>query len=230
MEIRILNNTNIFGIEIKEVMMPDSAAIIKNTIEVLNPLFKDKPENLPYSCRNGMTTIYYKVKQDLVSIVDLTLIEQFVTEQAQIYWNDLHFNPKLKVEIINSWANMGPPGTDVWPHQHAPTPITAVFYLQGESGDLVLENPMEALLAQQPYEMTFSQRLFNHNIKPTPGKLVLFPGWIKHYANTNESNQDRIVLAFNLFGRGGLDDMFGKGDSRTEKFKEKFTHIQDTWK
>jgi ectoine hydroxylase-related dioxygenase (phytanoyl-CoA dioxygenase family) len=31
-----------------------------------------------------------------------------------------------------------------------------------------------------------------------PGRIILFPGWLKHYTEANQSDQDRVILSFNL--------------------------------
>jgi ectoine hydroxylase-related dioxygenase (phytanoyl-CoA dioxygenase family) len=45
-----------------------------------------------------------------------------------------------------------------------------------------------------------AQNLYNHqrwHVIPEQGKLVMFPAWITHFAESNQSNEDRISFAFN---------------------------------
>jgi hypothetical protein len=66
-----------------------------------------------------------------------------------------------------------------------------VYYIKatGNEGNLRLINPL-----------TYDKFVVDLNFEITPitGKLILFPGWLKHQVLQNNSNNERISLAFNL--------------------------------
>ena len=37
-----------------------------------------------------------------------------------------------------------------------------------------------------------------YSLKPKPGHLILFPGWVKHYVPEQQCDHERIILAGNL--------------------------------
>ena len=39
---------------------------------------------------------------------------------------------------------------------------------------------------------------FTWEIEPEPNKMLVWPAWIDHYTLPNNSNEDRISLAFNI--------------------------------
>ena len=233
-----MNTQQVFGIPIKEVMMPNYEQVIKEAKLQILPLFDNivpdekrvKAGSAYYSGLTGSKSVYFDVKQDLASQVDITAIKNWVEEQATEFWKDLQLNPRLTPKVINSWCNLGPPGSCVWPHQHTPVVINCVFYLDSteEMGNLMLQNPMEQILAHQPYEMTYGVREFDHELKAVTGKLVMFPGWVKHYTRPNLTNEVRMSMALNVIGIGGINALLGKDDDRTVEMRSKYTSWDET--
>ena len=35
-------------------------------------------------------------------------------------------------------------------------------------------------------------------VQPEDGTLLLFPGWLEHETEENESDEDKIIVSFNL--------------------------------
>jgi hypothetical protein len=64
-----------------------------------------------------------------------------------------------------------------------------------------LVHPNEQILGRLPYYETEESKqgryFFDHLVKPKAGKLVLFPGWLYHKTQVNESDHERIVLGLN---------------------------------
>ena len=218
--------------------MPNYEAVIQEIGGKVAKLFDNQiPESKVvkagsayYSGLTGTRTIYFDVKQELASFIDISPITNFVEEQCKIFWKELRFNPRLTPKVLNSWANLSGPGSAIWPHHHTPAPLTAVFYLNAipEMGNLVLQNPMEAVLATAPYETTYSIREFDYTVKSETGKLVIFPGWIKHYVTENLTKDTRFSMAFNIIGLGGTNALLGKDDDRTVELRSVYTPIEKT--
>lgn len=88
-----------------------------------------------------------------------------------------------KYYLIDMWSNLGPPGTYVKPHNHYsesfPNSISGVFYLQKpkNSGNFVMEDK---------------------EILVETGDLILFESTAMHWTKKNQSNENRIVISFNL--------------------------------
>ena len=236
-----------FGIPVKELMMPNYEQVIAELKPKLLPLFdniipEDKliKEGAVYMSRKtGSRTVYYDIKQELHQDVDISIIKNWVEEQATEFWKELKLNPELVPTVINSWCNICPPNSLVWPHNHIPITLTCVFYLDAtpQKGNLILQNPMEAILAHLPYEQTYSSREFNYEIEAVTGKLAMFPGFIKHFTRPNESTEDRMSMSFNVIGVGGLNKMLGKtavenglgsDTKRTDELRRKFTPVYET--
>lgn len=199
-------NLNIFPITVKEIFIPDFDTIAQDAIDNIMPLF-DKPEECTHDfSMDGGLSLYYKYNR-LADTIDLSKIINFVNIQAGLYWEELNYSKHLKPYVLNSWANITPPGGHWASHNHSPAPLSGVVYLKSspEMGNLILENPLESLLSCQPYEFDFKPKLFGHEIKSETGKLVLFPGYLKHRTQPNPSNELRIVIGFNIGCRGQVN-------------------------
>jgi uncharacterized protein (TIGR02466 family) len=97
----------------------------------------------------------------------------------------------VKIIIKDSWVTKFLPGDTAQIHDHRSDVLSGVYYIKamGNEGNLKLLNPLsyDNFVNDVSYEIT-----------PTTGKLVLFPGWLKHQVLQNNSANERISLAFNL--------------------------------
>tara|TARA_B100000029_G_scaffold226888_1_gene224654 strand:+ start:504 stop:1046 length:543 start_codon:yes stop_codon:yes gene_type:complete len=96
-----------------------------------------------------------------------------------------HHTRSIQVRLKEAWGNMLNPGDHVRNHDHRNAEICGVLYLtEGEP-------------------IYFPQ--YNINIKPTPGKFLLFHSMISHSVPTNQSLQERYSLAFNFYNQFEID-------------------------
>jgi uncharacterized protein (TIGR02466 family) len=114
--------------------------------------------------------------------------------------------PELQLKIVNGWVNINEPkGSNLhnnYYHMHGGYFTSFVYYakVDNDCGNLVLTPPHSMLdYVLNEHTMT-AQNLYNHqrwHVIPEQGKLVMFPAWITHFAESNQSNEDRISFAFN---------------------------------
>ena len=102
------------------------------------------------------------------------------------------------LEFTNSWINVMPKNSKIFPHIHQGSVISGAFYLNaGEgSGNFVIENPM---YSQQMAIMTKGDSSYTHvylEIEVSTGTLILFPSYLKHHVKGNEY-EGRTVMSFN---------------------------------
>ena len=85
-------------------------------------------------------------------------------------------------------------------HNHGCSDISGVYYYKtnGKDGDLFFQNPNLAM------GTTIYQSCMDaHRYSPETGRLLLFPGWLKHGVHTNETDNIRYSVSFNIdFGKG----------------------------
>jgi len=110
-------------------------------------------------------------------------------------------------EITTAWVNVNKPnGVSLQnnvPHLHPGRFWTFVYYVKAEPGcgNLNLTSPLKNMLGyaipNQVYSRLTPFNALQWSITPEPGKLIMFPGWIEHQADSNKSSADRISIAIN---------------------------------
>jgi len=204
-----MNVTDIFSQKIYEVSFPNYDEIKDSLINyVSNSLpnkFINEYDGHEHPIRNGALTVVYDRFADMNATIDHPILKQihdFINEHGRKYWEILNFSKLLNPYILQLWINAVPKGGFVASHNHNPTPISGVFYINAEPrmGNLFLENPLEILLGRTPMNSEGGKpfRNFDYEVQSTSGKLVLFPGWMKHYTKINSTDECRMSMAVNF--------------------------------
>ena len=108
--------------------------------------------------------------------------------------------------IGNMWANINPPGGYNRPHLHPNSHFSGVYYIKApkNSGQIVFNEPRSAAHMVMPEEkrrtsFTFVER---SSLDPLEGRIIMFPAWLWHCVEPNESNDIRISVSFNFIQKG----------------------------
>jgi len=110
-------------------------------------------------------------------------------------------NRKYDFDIETSWLTLNKKGHYSHLHHHADADISGVYYVKtnGNDGELIFENPNRLITTS--YLLNTWQESMHY--VPQEGKLILFPGWLIHRVNKNETDNERISFSFNvMFKRG----------------------------
>ena len=108
---------------------------------------------------------------------------------------------KNKLKITGMWSIINPTNASNARHIHSNNYISAAYYLKAPDncGDIVFYDPRSANVIRRPIINTMNKLNSNiFRITPKEGLLVLFPSYIHHSVKSNESNEERIVISFNI--------------------------------
>ena len=124
----------------------------------------------------------------------LPAIEQVITDMN---WE----KQKQSININNMWAIINTGGSANLRHQHGNSTISGAYYVRApkNSGDIVFYDPRPAPV--YTYPKAVNPNLLNaqvNGISPKEGALVLFPSYLDHSVNENLSDEERIVISFNI--------------------------------
>ena len=110
--------------------------------------------------------------------------------------------------IGNMWANVNPPGGMNRAHMHPNSLWSGVYYIKAPKncGDLKIDDPRAAASMCRPRMRerynppeTAPTRLWREtHYKPKAGRLIMFPSWLVHCVDPNDSNDIRISVSFNF--------------------------------
>jgi uncharacterized protein (TIGR02466 family) len=100
------------------------------------------------------------------------------------------------------WANVNGRGHFNAPHRHDGYDLSGVFYVKQPSSAADSTGAIEFLDSRNI--SAHLQRLggpvfsASRTLRPEPGQLVVFPSFLMHWVWPNQSDEDRIVIAWNL--------------------------------
>ena len=106
----------------------------------------------------------------------------------------------LRLKLFG-WMNANPPGGFNAPHTHPGAHWSGVYYVSqpkvenGTSGMIEFLDPRSDL----PNWRLLGARSFalKKKIRPEAGEMVLFPSYLVHWVYPNETDEDRVTIAFN---------------------------------
>ena len=106
-----------------------------------------------------------------------------------------------EIKITGMWAVINKKNSSNAMHIHSNNYISAAYYVKApvNCGDIVFYDPRFAATYRYP-KISKTNKL-NSNIvsfQPKEGMLVLFPSYLQHSVNVNKTDEERIVISFNI--------------------------------
>ena len=107
----------------------------------------------------------------------------------------------------NMWANINPPGGMNRAHQHPNSLWSGVYYIKApkNSGHLKIDDPRASAALSRPRQKSnnLPPRLYREtHYEPIAGRCIMFPSWLRHCVDPNQSNDIRISVSFNFLQKG----------------------------
>ena len=107
----------------------------------------------------------------------------------------------------NMWANINPPGGMNRAHQHPNSLWSGVYYIKApkNSGHLKIDDPRSSAAMVRPNQKKgpVPPRLYREtHYEPIAGRCIMFPSWLMHCVDPNNSNDIRISVSFNFLQKG----------------------------
>lgn len=103
--------------------------------------------------------------------------------------------------ITGCWANVNPAGSPHAAHTHPNNFLSGVYYLHAPSGgdSISFHDPRPQTNIITPRVRQKNQHNARQiNVAAKSGRLVLFPAWFHHSVLPNQSQEERISIAFNI--------------------------------
>jgi len=185
------------------------------------PIFRYKVENFKQYNKELSEYIYKLNKDDKVGVIrsnrggwhskpfelkDKNSIQtKFALETTKYIFDAIkNYGWKLdpaKTIVTEMWAIINKPNDFNVIHTHPNSYLSAAYYVKAakKCGKFIIENPLEVARHSHPIE----DRKTEFNIKVAgleieEGELLIFPAYLPHKVSENESDEDRIVISFNV--------------------------------
>ena len=132
------------------------------------------------------------------------LVDELYKMQHEIFqeeWLD------RKPMLGNMWANINYSGGYNRPHVHPNCLFSGVYYVktQPQCGELVVNDPRPGIQTMMPSRKQGKppKHLWREaHIYPIQGRIIMFPAWLWHCVESNQSNDIRISVSFNFIQEG----------------------------
>ena len=105
------------------------------------------------------------------------------------------------VKITSMWSIINNKDAFNEKHHHGNSALSAAYYVKAEknAGDIVFFDPRQANVFHHPASKEVnSLNAQVQSVTPKAGTLVLFPSYLEHKVNPNLSDDERIVISFNV--------------------------------
>ena len=107
----------------------------------------------------------------------------------------------------NMWANINPKEGSNQPHIHPNSLFSGVYYVKSnpQAGRLKIYDPRPGIQMVMPIrkEGQPPKHLWRDaNLDPVTGRLIMFPAWLWHSVEPNQSDELRISVSFNFIQHG----------------------------
>ena len=128
------------------------------------------------------------------------LVDMLYACQKTIYEQEYYESEPV---LGNMWANINPPGGMNRAHQHPNSLWSGVYYIKApkNSGHLKIDDPRSSAAMCRPNQKDVKKpaRLFREtHYEPIAGRCIMFPSWLMHCVDPNNSNDIRISVSFNF--------------------------------
>ena len=128
------------------------------------------------------------------------LVDMLYACQRTIYDQE-HY--ESEPHLGNMWANINPPGGMNRAHQHPNSLWSGVYYIKApkNSGHLKIDDPRSSAAMSRPRQKEGEKppRLYiETHYEPIAVRCIMFPSWLMHCVDPNNSNEIRISISFNF--------------------------------
>jgi uncharacterized protein (TIGR02466 family) len=122
-------------------------------------------------------------------------LDDLINKMIPIYYQFGLGIPK----VSNYWFNINKKDSFNTAHNHPHSYFSGVLYVKApeDSGSLVFERPDMLQDYIVPVRNT-EKNYRSWQINPQENMLILFPAWLYHYVEPNNSNNDRVSIALNF--------------------------------
>ena len=123
---------------------------------------------------------------------------QVIHPDLMTIWKDWEYFD-MGIRPAQSWVNLQKRTGYTLEHAHSPCPMVISCYLKAPegSGGLLVRDPLEMHRSGYPQEC---QETIWRLIEVKTNDILVFPGWLQHKTQPNNTDEDRVVLTVNYEG------------------------------
>tara|TARA_B100001248_G_C27262119_1_gene398929 strand:- start:37 stop:636 length:600 start_codon:yes stop_codon:yes gene_type:complete len=188
-----------FPVPVFEQKLEDYKELNPQLENFIYDLKKNNPEGQKRSNAGGWHSPFFNINE---SEPVKKLISSFTKSLPEIMTEHMGWRiNKDKITILDMWSVVNKKNTFNVQHSHPNSLLSAAYYVKAKknSGNIKFFDPKEMKTMYHPPIQKFNEISAEIiKIEPEEGKLLLFPSYLNHAVEENLSDEDRIVISFNL--------------------------------
>jgi uncharacterized protein (TIGR02466 family) len=178
------------------VLFDDRESFNAHLLELANQLRSEDPEGVHNTNIKG-----WQSPNNLQNLSQFEEMNMRILQVCQRIAASQHFEPSAVLQH-QAWVNISPPGASNQIHYHANCHFSGVYYISlkaPECGSIYFRDPrIASRMFTSPITQQNDFTAEEVRMRPEEGRMYIFPGWLEHGVEINESDQDRISISFNV--------------------------------
>jgi uncharacterized protein (TIGR02466 family) len=145
---------------------------------------------------SGAQSSYMKSDKHILDHEDLKDLKADFQKAVEVYCDKIGLGNNIKISM--SWFNILQKGQSVNLHRHEVSVLSAAYYVKTDkdSAGLNFKSPTDPYRMHEFFVKNTEYNVKNVEVPCEQGALYLFPSWLEHYTNPNQTDE-RITISFN---------------------------------
>ena len=188
-----------FPVPVFEQKLDDYKTLNNELEKFIYDLKKRNPDGQKKSNAGGWHSPFFNIQE---TDVLKKFVRSFQNSLHKIMSDHMgwHIN-KEKIKILDMWSIINSKNTFNLQHNHPNSLLSAAYYVKASKNSVKIKffDPKEMKTMYHPPIKSFNEISAEIiKLEPEEGKLLLFPSYLHHAVEENLSDDDRIVISFNL--------------------------------
>jgi len=164
--------------------------------DIVQTELEESYNNIDFSMNPNWGNTHYlsdpEFRENLIIEYNLENFYKEVHNHLNNYCESIEF-PIREYFISSSWFALFKKGNYAHVHNHGDCDIAGVYYFKKSSddGSFFFTSPVPALDSS-------CFRTGRVVLNPNEGEIIMFPGWLNHGVETNDTDEDRCSISFNI--------------------------------
>ena len=192
------SNLNLaFSTPIWASLLPDYRGLNEIMFKYIKNLQSKNPDGVSKSNQMGWHSENFDIQSEEPKLFIKAISPNLKGVLVDMGW-DLSKN---EIKITSMWSIVNYKNASNSRHIHSNNYISAAYYVRApkDCGNIVFHDPRSESVYMHP-KISETNKLNSNifSIEPQEGLLVLFPSFLHHSVNINNSDEERIVISFNI--------------------------------
>ena len=194
---KVLELNLVFPTPIWTSFVDDYQTINKTMLNYIQSLQAKNPIGTKHSNVFGWHSENFDLEDETIKFFVSSIKSKIKRAIDDMGWD----SEKSQTKITNMWAIINKKGASNARHTHPNSYLSAVYYIRApiHCGDILFFDPRSAKVNRKPPTTKPTKLNADEvNVTPQDGMLVFFPSYLHHGVDENKSDEERVIISFNI--------------------------------